>query len=125
VGCGGVKRLAVSGTVTLDGKPLDGGILTFCPDTAKGNNAQISCTGPVRDGHYELKTIGITGRDSGDGVPPGWYKVILKTPNLSTKKNPQAPINVNDKFRSAEKTPLSIEVKENPESGAYDIKLTS
>jgi hypothetical protein len=114
----------VSGTVTLDGQPLDGGILTFCPDVDKGNTAQISCTGPVRDGRYELKTAGITERDSGEGAPPGWYKVILKTPNLRSKKNPQAPVNVNEKYKDLKKTPLSVEVKDPPEPGAYDFKMT-
>jgi hypothetical protein len=124
-GCGGVRRLPVSGTVTLDGEPLDGGILTFCPIAAMGNNAQISCTSPVKGGHYELQTVGITDGDSGKGVPLGWYKVVLKTPNLSNKKNPQAPANVNNKYKSVETTPISVEVKENPEPGAYDFKLTS
>src|SRR3989442_803512 len=54
-GCG-VKRLPVSGTVTLDGQPLNGGILVFTPDTDKGNTAKISCTSPVREGEYELET---------------------------------------------------------------------
>ena len=124
MGCGGVKRLPVSGTVTLDGQPLNGGILSFSPDTAKGNTSQISGNSPVKEGHYELQTTAINSADSGSGVPPGWYKVFLKTPNLSTKKNPQSPIEVNDKFKSVETTPLSVEVKENPEPGAYDFKLT-
>jgi hypothetical protein len=125
VGCGGgVKRIPVSGTVTLDGQPLNGGVLVFSPDTAKGNTAQISCASPVREGQYELETVGVTGADSGKGVPPGWYKVILKTPNRSTKKRPDSPIEVNDKYKSVEKTPLSVEVKNNPEPGAYDFKLT-
>lgn len=124
VGCGGVKRLPVSGTVTLDGQPLNGGFLTFCPDTAKGNTAQISCTGPVKEGRYELQTVGITRSKSGPGVPPGWYKVILNTPDRGTRKRPQAPIEVNVIYKSIEKTPLEVEVKENPEPGVYDFKMT-
>jgi len=124
VGCGGIRRVPVSGTVTLDGKPLDGGILSFAPDTAKGNTSQITGNSPVKDGHYELQTTAVTRGDTGPGVPPGWYKVILKTPNLSSKKNPQSPVEVNDKYKSVEKTPLSVEVKDNPEPGAYDFKMT-
>jgi hypothetical protein len=108
----------------LDGSPLDGGILVFSPDTDKGNLAQISCTSPVKEGRYELQTVGITRGDSGSGVPPGWYKVILRTPNLGGKKQPQAAIEVNPQYQSVEKTPLSVEVKEHPEPGAYDFKLT-
>ena len=123
-GCGGVKRLPVSGTVTLDGQLLHGGILVFTPDTAKGNTAKISCTSPVREGRYELETIGITGSDSGSGVPPGWYKVTYNRIDLATKKRAQADIQVNDKYKNADTTPLSVEVKDNPDAGAYDFKLT-
>src|SRR6516165_3331819 len=100
VGCGGVKRLPVSGTVTLDGQPVNGGILSFSPDTAKGNTAKISCTCPIREGRYELETIGITRADSGSGVPPGWYKVTYNRVDLATKKRPQADIQVNDIYKN-------------------------
>jgi hypothetical protein len=123
VGCG-VKRLPVSGTVTVDGEPLNGGTLVFTPDAAKGNTSHVSCTSPVREGRYELKTNGVTRSDSGSGVPPGWYKVTLRIVDLSTKKNPQASVNVHDKYKSVEKTPLSVEVKDDPEPGAYDFKMT-
>lgn len=123
-GCGGVRRVPVSGTVTLDGQPLNGGILVFTPDTAKGNMAKISCTSPVKEGSYDLETNGITRADSGPGVPLGWYKVTLRVLDLGTKKHPQAPINVNDKYKSVEKTPLAVEVKDTPDPGAYDFKMT-
>jgi hypothetical protein len=108
----------------LDGKPLDGGILVFSPDPAKGNVSQISCSSPVKEGHFELQTIGITRSGSGSGVPPGWYKVILRTPQMGGRKQPGAQIEVNERFQNVEKTPLSVEVKDNPDPGAYDFKLT-
>ena len=114
----------VSGTVMLDGQPLNGGILSFSPDAAKGNTYQITGNSPVKDGHYEIQTTSVSRGDTGPGLPPGWYKVILKTPNLSTKKNPQSPVEVNEKYKSVEKTPLSVEVKDNPDPGAYDFKMT-
>src|SRR6266481_9271339 len=77
-GCGGVRRIPVSGTVTLDGKPIDGGTLVFSPDMAKGNTHRISCISPIKDGGYDLETNGVTPRDSGSGVPLGWYKVIFR-----------------------------------------------
>ena len=123
VGCG-VRRLPVSGTVTLDDKPLDGGYLEFNPDTAKGNTAQIVGFSPIRDGRYNLDTNGVTRADSGSGVPHGWYKVTFRMLEESTKKHPIAPINVNEQFTNVEKTPLSVEVKDNPEPGSYDFKLT-
>jgi hypothetical protein len=123
VGCG-VRRVPVSGTVTLDGKPFTGGHLVFTPDTAKGNTHRISCTGRIQDGHYDLETNGVTRSESGAGVPLGWYKVSFRILEESTKKHPIVPPNVNAKFRDPEKTPLSVEVKDNPEPGAYDFQLT-
>jgi hypothetical protein len=124
VGCHGVKRLPVSGTVTVDGRPVDGGVLSFSPDAAKGNTAKISCACPVRQGHYQLETIGITRSDSGSGVPPGWYKVTYVRIDLASKKHPQAEVQFNDKYKDVATTPWSVEVKDNPEPGAYDFKLT-
>ena len=109
----------------LDGKPINGGHLVFSPDPAKGNAHRISCTSRIEDGHYDLETVGMTPADSGAGVPLGWYKVTFRMLEESTKKKPIAPINVNDKFRSIDKTPLSVEVKDKPEPGSYDFKMTS
>ena len=123
VGCG-VKRVPVAGTVLLDGQPLDGGYLEFTPDTAKGNTAQLVCIAPIKEGRYNLETNGVTRADSGTGVPPGWYKVTFRMLDVSSKKHQVVPIPVNEKFKSVEKTPLAVEVKDNPEPGAYDFKLT-
>jgi hypothetical protein len=123
-GCGGVKRIPVSGTVTLDGQPLDGGYLEFTPNAAKGNTHKVSCTSPIKDGHYNLETNAITRSDSGQGVPLGWYKVTFAMLEESTKKHRVVPINVNEKYKSVDKTPLEVEVKDNPEPGAYDFKMT-
>jgi hypothetical protein len=123
VGCG-PRRLPVSGTVTVDGQPLNVGQLVFTPDTAKGNTARVVCTSRIKDGRYNLETNGVTRSESGSGVPPGWYKVSFRILEESTKKHPLPPIDVNGKFMDPERTPLSVEVKENPEPGAYDFKLT-
>jgi hypothetical protein len=126
VGCGGIRRIPVSGTVTLDGKPINGGNIVFSPDAAKGNLNRINCMSPIIvDGQYTLETNGVTRSESGDGVPLGWYKVTFRQMQESTKKHPVVPVNVHDRFREPEKTPLSVEVKDNPEPGAYDFKFTS
>jgi len=126
VGCGGVRRVPVSGTVTLDGQPINGGNMIFAPDNAKGNTHRINCISPlIVDGQYTLQTNGVTPAESGAGVPLGWYKVTFRQMAQSTKKHPVVPVNVHDRFREPDKTPLSVEVKDNPEPGAYDFKLTS
>lgn len=151
VGCGGVKGVPVAGTVTLDGQPLNGVTVTFFPDTTKGNTAPISGIGEAKEGRYELRTTGVTRSDSGSGVPPGWYKVtVIEMDNfqpqvlieiddknrgrpqlqraqraaLRAKLREQAQLQINAKYQSVEKTPLEVEVKDNPEPGAYDFKLT-
>jgi hypothetical protein len=70
-GCGaGPNLLPVTGTVTLNGKPLEGATVTFYPDD--GNSVKTTghdTTGP--EGNYKLS--------SGErfGVAAGKYKVII------------------------------------------------
>jgi hypothetical protein len=119
-GCAGeFKKVPVSGTVMLDDKPLDGGVLHFYPDASKGNTHRVDCLGPVRGGKFTLLTTAVKDSDSGKGVPVGWYKVYLYTdvPGLN--------IDIHPRFTDPEKTPVSVEVVENPAPGAYDIKFTS
>jgi hypothetical protein len=115
----GVKRTPVSGTVTLDGAPLDSGLMLFHPNEAKGNTNRVSCTGPVSNGRYSLTTSGVTKNETGGGAPLGWYKVTLVTDLPGMK-----PIPVNRKFLRPETTPLEIEITEDPPPGAYDLKMT-
>jgi hypothetical protein len=117
LGCG-TKRVPVAGSVTLEGEPLRGGILTFSPDAGKGNTARVSCTGPVRAGRYEVRTSGVGPSDSGTGVPPGWYKVTLLTGVPG-----QPAVEVNRMYTSEETTPLSVEVVASPPPGHYDFQL--
>ena len=108
-GCGGVKRVPVTGSVTLDGKPLEGGVLLFHPDASRGNTNRAGCTGPVKNGRYTLVTSGVTRDETGDGAPLGWYKVTL------LNDLPGAPvINVHGKYLNPETTPLEVEIVEDP-----------
>jgi hypothetical protein len=74
-GCGGdetarIKLVPVSGTVTLNGKPLEGAEITFTPDPA---NAKVTpgsdTTGP--EGNYKAMFRGRS------GLAPGKYKVVV------------------------------------------------
>ncbi len=124
MGCGGVRRIPVAGTVTLDGEPINGGHLEFNPNAAKGNKASVICMSPIKEGRYNLETSGVTRSDSGAGVPLGWYKVTFRMLEESTRKRQVTVPNVNEKYKSVETTPLEVEVKDNPGPGAYDIKMT-
>jgi hypothetical protein len=71
-GCGGVSdrpvTAPVEGTVTLDGKPLSGAIVTFW-DTAGKNNPTAGNTDA--SGKYKLA-------GSNEGAQPGSYKVTVQ-----------------------------------------------
>ena len=66
-GCGsGDGRLAVSGTVTIDGEPLEGAAINFQP--AAGTNGR-STGGPVQAGSFRVSTD--------QGLLPGTYLVTI------------------------------------------------
>jgi len=115
----GPRRVPVSGTVTVDGQPVNGGVLHFYPDTAKGNNYRVDCLSPVRAGKYNLLTQAVKDAHSGEGAPLGWYKVYLYT------DVPGVDVKIHERFTDPKKTTVWVEVVENPEPGAYDIKFTT
>jgi hypothetical protein len=69
-GCGGDGKVRVNGTVTLDGQPLEGAIVTFLP-VEKGQG-QIAHGTTDKDGAFDLTTS-----RPNDGAFPGEYKVTV------------------------------------------------
>ncbi len=127
-GCGnGPARVSAGGTIEVDGKPLEGGILYFNPDPTRGNNARVNCSSPIRNGRFELQTAGVERSESGSGVPLGWYKVSVRVnmPGQPPLFPGQAAVAIDPIYLDREKTPLALEVVENPAAGVYDLKLTS
>jgi hypothetical protein len=94
----------VSGKVTLDGKPLSDATVMFVPE--KG----FAAAGTLQpDGNFRL----ISGRP-GNGAVIGSHKVAVMPANpLDT------PISM--KFRSAETSGLSVEVKAGKNSFEFDL----
>jgi hypothetical protein len=126
-GSGGVGNTApVSGSVTLDGQPLSAGLVSFNPDSSKGNSSQFVPVAQVdSDGRYTLTTEGK------EGAPPGWYKATVTPgmprmdPGADPSKTPMPKmITLNPKYGDAAKTPFSIEVIANAPAGHYDLKLS-
>lgn len=83
-GCGKsyAKPVAVSGKVTLKGKPLKDGVINFAP--VDGENAVFG-RGVIEDGAYVAGSLG-----EDDGLIPGEYNVFFdvnpegdKTPGVS------------------------------------------
>ena len=124
-GCGsddGIGRtVPVVGKVTVGGKPVKAGSVSFRPDKAKGNKSVQEPFGEIdADGNYKM----FTGKK--EGAPPGWYRVAVfagepvEVGNLSGAAKWYA----NPKYASAESSGLAVEVVENPAAGAYELKLT-
>ena len=102
-GCDGAKFVEVSGTVTVDGAPIESGAITFLP--ADGQTPTAG--GEIKDGKYRVK------------VPVGVMKVSISAPKVVGKKkiyptpdSPEMPVTVEalpERFN--EKTELTFEVK--------------
>lgn len=75
VGCGGdetarIKLVPVSGTVTFNGKPLEGAEISFMPDSSNAKSTPGSdVTGP--EGNFKAMFRGRS------GLAPGKYKVLV------------------------------------------------
>ena len=71
-GCGGatddLPRVAVSGRVTLDGKPLDTASISFQPD-GQDNKSPVAVGGSVMAGSYSIAKA--------EGPTPGKYRVSI------------------------------------------------
>ena len=76
-GCGGTDRAAIEGAVTLDGKPLESGRVTFRPQ--RGTESP-SAGGKIVDGYYSV--------DSEGGVLPGKFRVEITAKRPTGKKVP-------------------------------------
>jgi hypothetical protein len=121
-GCGSKSGTpAVTGKVTVAGKPLTTGSVSFRPDKAKGNTSPHEPGGDIdAQGNYKLYTAGK------EGAPPGWYKVVVVATEPLDPKNPYAPPRsfLHSRYNSAETSGLAVQVVDNPAPGAYDLKLT-
>lgn len=72
IGCAGESgppTFKVSGTVTLDGQPVEGAVISFLDEKGGPYNA-VATSGP--DGKYELTTF-----QKGDGAVEGKYNIMV------------------------------------------------
>ncbi len=110
------------GKITVHGKPLTTGAVSFRPDASRGNSSQHHPTGAIdAAGNYELFTVGRR------GAPPGWYKVLVfadenQVPGESSRPAmPRWLVHV--KYTSEQTTDLAVEVVARPAPQKYDLKL--
>jgi hypothetical protein len=117
VGCGS-GRYPVGGKVTYpDGTPVTEGTVVF---ESKDGGKPVTARGAIgTDGSYTLGTL-----KPGDGVPAGWYKVLVapKTdPNAVDR--PSKPPAVDPRYSEFSTSGLECEVK--PGVNDYPITVTS
>jgi hypothetical protein len=121
VGCGSESLGSkVSGRVTLDGKPIGPGTLTF----VRIGGGQNPATGNVMsaDGYYTVQTNRTT------GLTPGQYKVavsIRQRPESAApgQRQPLMPFAHPEKYNSLETSGLEYEIKSG--SNTINIELKS
>jgi hypothetical protein len=128
-----VATVPVSGKVTLDGQPLGGVMITYHPDAAKGNKADLGVNAQSGDdGSYTLQTF-TRANTPVSGAPVGAYVVTVAPgmPAMSTgtpdpKNPPPVPkmAAVPQKYLDQKSSPLHVEVVASAEAGRYDLKLT-
>lgn len=132
-GCGGDKRGAdapklvpVTGTLTLDGKPLGSALVTFIPSGSTRGRGASGATD--ENGRFELSEEG------NKGAPAGQYRVVCNKwvmPNGSdfprdSKVSPGeagAKELLPRKYSDEAETELKATVP--PDGGAIELKLTS
>lgn len=81
-GCGGsdgIERYGVSGTITLDGEPLDTGAIQFGPEDGQG----MSGGAAIQDGTYEIP--------ADRGLPAGKYRVRISSAGGAPQPEEEAP----------------------------------
>lgn len=102
-GCGGVQEAQVSGTVKVDGEPLEKGVIRFMPPDGKTKPPRVD----IIKGHYSVK------------IPVGTWKVSISAPKVVGKKKlydtPNSPERDVTKEtlpeRYNEQTELTVDVK--------------
>lgn len=124
LGCGtGESVTPVTGTVTVDGQPLDGASISFLPEA--GTKAGVGGSAKSdSSGKYSVKTA-----KGSDGLPPGKYTITvtkseLKDPSLAEGGGvTEADLihYVPKKYNSPETSGLSTTVDTSPHT--FDIKL--
>ncbi len=85
-GCGSASRedvpTTVRGRVTVQGRPMAGGMIVFAPHPEYGGKGRAATAEIDANGEYELTF------DGGKTIAPGWYRVALADPPYWTTVAP-------------------------------------
>jgi hypothetical protein len=98
----------VSGTVTMDGKPLAGCLVRFIPVADKSDNQQVTSSGVAdASGNYTLEAA-----DGRKGAVVGKHKVVVTWPRQDRDKPPPAtpPPAIPPQYEQLLQTPIEKDV---------------
>jgi hypothetical protein len=121
-GCGDgkqrMKLYPVEGKVLVDGQPPSNAVVVFFPDSPWADvNADYPRAGVKEDGSFKVTTY-----RSGDGAPPGSYRVTVDTSSraegLEKREDP-----LKGRYRDPDKSGLRADVAEGDNSlPVFDLK---
>ncbi len=74
----GLPRQPISGSVTLDGRRLEHGVISFYPSARLVNGTMVSGASTIDDGRFSIS------RDA--GLTPGKYKVAVNSADFIAKR---------------------------------------
>lgn len=122
-GCGSSGAegfIPVSGKVTIGGKALTRGTVSYRADKLRGNKSTAEPYAEIQpDGTYTLYT------DKKPGAPPGKYVVLVEASEDIDPRNPSAAPKaiVHQKYADSENPVLQRDVVDNPKPGQYDLEV--
>ena len=109
----------VSGTVTMNGQPLDQVRVLFMPDPEEGNQGAYSVCITDDDGKYDL----VYSQDSEiHGAIVGWHRCVVEDIKGENTRDEVIPIRIPAEYSSSGHTPLRFEVKAEDQTFDIDIK---
>jgi hypothetical protein len=112
----------VTGVVTLDGKPLGTGTITFIPDVAETEGGRPGLARIETDGSF---WVGSANTTKPAGLLPGKYRVTvlaMKPDPTGTGKPIAVPI-VPERYTEVDSTPfVDIEVQEGKNHFSFDLQ---
>ncbi|HEY2786566.1 MAG TPA: hypothetical protein VGJ05_16490 [Fimbriiglobus sp.] len=125
VGCsrGTSDYVSVTGTVTIDGKPADGVRVDFLPANESDSSVRDRYASGYTDkaGRFEVRSV------SGQGIPPGEYKVTFSRMLAHgkgvdpKKKTSNTRESLPDKYLTKEKTDQTAQVTKDKTDFVFDL----
>ena len=117
-GCSGNNRQAVEGTITMDGQPMNSGMIDFKPLDA--DNASTSGTSTNEQGHFTIP--------ADKGLLPGRYRVNIQlweeTNRTFFDPNQQKPVKITAPVQFKEGNQLEATIVDGDNQLQFELTRT-